>query len=101
MIIAHTQTHLIVGTLVVRGPSNNYPPFAPARRQAVSHVRLARLLADAAYDGDGNHVLCRGKPGTRSMAIPLSRRTTGCRRPKTPYRRPVKRRFPKRTYGCR
>lgn len=100
-IVCHTQTHLIAGARVVRGPSNDHPQFAPAMRQAVRHVRLARLLADTGYDSERNHILCRKKLGIRSTAIPLNRRNTGRRWPKTQYRRLMKRRFPKRVYGHR
>jgi hypothetical protein len=100
-IVCHTPTHLIAAARVVRGPSNDHPQFAPSLRQAVRHVRLARLLADAGYDSERNHVLCRKKLGIRSTAIALNRRNTGRRWPKTKYRRLMKRRFPKRIYRHR
>ena len=70
-------------------------------RQAVRNVRLARLLADAGYDSEKNHVLCRKELGIRSTVIPLNPRNTGRRWPKTRYRRQMKRRFHKRVYGNR
>ena len=87
--------------MVVRGPSNDHPQFAPTMRQAVGNVRLARLLADTAYDSERNHVLCRKKLGIRTTAIPINRRNTGRCWPKSRYRRLMKRRFPKRIYGHR
>jgi hypothetical protein len=100
-IVCHTQSHLIAGAVVVAGPCNDSPQFAPAMRQAVRHVRLARLPADAGYDSEANHRLCRKKLGIRSTVIPLNRRNTARRRPKTQYRRQMKRRFHKRVYGNR
>jgi hypothetical protein len=98
-LVCHTQSHLIAAAGVVRGPCNDHPQFAPAMRQAVGNIRLARLLADTGYDSEANHRLCRNKLGIRSTVIPLNRRNTGRRWPKTRYRRQMKSRFHKRVYG--
>ena len=70
-------------------------------RQAVRNIHLARLLGDTGYDSEGNHRLCRQRLGIRSTVIPLNRRNTGRRWPKTKYRRQMKRRFLKGVYGQR
>lgn len=100
-LVCHTHSHLIAAANVVRGPCNDHRQFAPAMRQAVGNICLARLLADTGYDSEGNHVLCRKKLGIRSTVIPLNPRNTGRRWPKTRYRRQMKRRFHKGVYGNR
>lgn len=100
-LVCHTQSHLIAGALVVRGPCNDHPQFGPTMRQAVRNIHLARLLGDTGYDSEGNHRLCRQRLGIRSTVIPLNRRNTGRRWPKTKYRRQMKRRFLKGVYGQR
>ena len=97
----HTRTHLIAGAATSRGPSNDGPQFGPVVRQAAANLRLRRVLADKAYDGERNHALCRRELGVRTTAIPLNRRNAGRRWPKTKYRRLMRRRFPKRAYRQR
>ena len=53
------------------------------------------------YDAEHNHRLCREDLGVRQTVIRLNRRNTGCRWPKTPYRRAMQHRFPKATYNQR
>ena len=62
---------------------------------------LDRVLADAAYDAEHNHRLCREDWQVRSTVIPLNRRGHGRKWPKTKYRRQMKRRFHRRVYGQR
>jgi transposase len=69
--------------------------------QASLRVRWDRVLADAAFDSEANHRLCREELGVRSTVIPLNRRNRGRKWPKTKYRRQMKRRFFKRKYGQR
>jgi hypothetical protein len=64
-------------------------------------LAIHRLLADAAYDAEHNHALCRQELGIRSTAIRLNPRSTGRKWPKSHYRRQMKRRFPKRKYRQR
>lgn len=70
-------------------------------RQAAALLPLARLLADAGYDAEHNHALCRERLGVRRTVIALNRRGTGRRWPRTRYRRQMKRRWCKRLYGQR
>ena len=84
----HCRSHLIAGVHVCRGPTQDSPQFTPVmRRQAARDVRIARVLADKAYDAEHNHVLCRREPGVRTTAIPVNPRAHPGRVPKTPYRR--------------
>jgi transposase len=70
-------------------------------RQASLGVTWDRLLADAAFDSEENHRLCREDLGMRSTVIPLNRRNQGRKWPKTRYRRQMKRRFRRKPRGSR
>jgi hypothetical protein len=98
----HTQTHLVAGALATLGPSQDSPQFGPVTRQAAQHLgTIDRLLADAAYDGEHNHVLARQRLGIRSTVIKLNRRRAGRKWPTSRYRRQMKRCFHRRKYGQR
>jgi DDE family transposase len=99
-LVGDGASHLIAGCHVTWGPSQDSPQFAPAVRQAARYVHWDRLLADTAYDGEHNHVLCREGLGIRSTIIPINRRNTR-KWPQTRYRRQMKRRFFRRLYGQR
>lgn len=107
-VATHTASHLILGAVPGRGPSNDAPAFAPAMRQAVALLRAAAarprlraVVADAAFDSEAAHVLCRQELGVARTAIRLNRRTAGRRRPQTRYRREMQRAFPWRVYHRR
>jgi Transposase DDE domain len=99
--VCHSSSHLWAGATLTEGPSGDASQFAPCLRQACRHLPIDRLLADAAFDGEHLHRLAREELGIRSTVIPLNRRNTGRRWPKTKYRRQMKRRFPTRQYGHR
>lgn len=99
-LVCHTDTYLFAGCIVSSGPSNDSPEFAPAVRQAHQCIRFRRMLADAAYDGEHNHCLCREELGITESVIALNKRR-GHKWPKSPYRRLMKERFPKKTYNQR
>ena len=94
-------SHFIVSAVATTGPSQDSAQFAPAVRQAAAVLALARLLADAAYDAEHNHALCRERLGIRRTVIALNPRGTGRRWPRTRYRRQMKRRWCRRLYGQR
>lgn len=98
-LVCHTASHLFAGAVVSRGPSNDSPQFPEAVRQAAQVLDIDRLLADAAYDGEHNHRLCREELGIRSSVIALNARRGQF--PSTKYRAQMKRRFPKRIYANR
>ena len=57
------------------------------------------LLADAGYDAEHNHRLCRERLGIPTTLIALNKRGTGRKWPKTTYRRQMKRNFAKTCYN--
>jgi hypothetical protein len=99
-LVCETRTHLLAGAVMTRGPSNDSPQFPEAVRQAAGNISFDRLLADAAYDAEHNHRLCREELGIRSTVIPLNARA-GHGPPKTRYRAQMARRFHRRVYGQR
>jgi len=98
----HVRSHLILGAVPGTGPAQDSPDFAPALYQARRLLRLDVVLADAAYDAEHHHALCRERLGVREVVIPLNPRGAGRRWPKTPYRRAARRRaFPRALYAQR
>jgi len=96
--VCDTQTHLFASCIVTRGPSNDSPEFAPAVIQASRFVQFDQLIADAAYDGEHNHRLCREELGISKTMIPLNKRRSR-KWPKTKYRRQMKEQFDKEQYN--
>jgi DDE family transposase len=100
-VACHTQSHLLASAVVSTGPSNDSPQFPEAVVAARRHAAWDRLLADAAFDAEHHHRLCREGLGIRSTVIPLNRRGRGRQWPKTKYRRQMVKRFRKRRRGAR
>lgn len=100
-VACHTTSHLLLGAVFGRGPSQDSPHFPAATRQAARLARVGRVLGDAAYDAEHNHALCRDRLGIPESVFRLNPRNTGRRWPQTPYRRAMKRGFPKATYNQR
>jgi len=98
--VCDTKTHLFAACIVTRGPSNDSPQFAPAVIQASRFVQFVQLLADAAYDGEHNHQLCREELGITETMIPLNKRRSR-KWPKSKYRRQMKKHFDKELYNQR
>jgi hypothetical protein len=92
-IVIDTRSHLIVGALPGWGPSHDTPALAPVLRQAARLVRFAAATADAGYDAEHVHRLCREELGMAATAVALNRRT--------PYRRAMRRAFPRTLYAAR
>jgi DDE family transposase len=100
-VTCHTKSHFWAAATVGTGPSNDAPQFRPAMWQASLAIPWDRVLADAAFDSEESHRLCREDLGIRSTVIPLNRRNRGRKWPQTKYRRQMKRRFFRRVYGQR
>jgi len=103
--ICDTPSHLILGAVIDRGPKPDPVEAKQTLHEALKHQRFLSLLGDAGYESEAFHCLCRDKLGIRSI-IP----TTVRGRPRTDgkprgvrgkYRKLMKQRFPKKTYGQR
>jgi hypothetical protein len=100
-VACETSSHFLTGATVSLGPANDSPQFRPVMAQAALRVGYDRVLADAAFDSEGNHRYGREGLGVRSTVIPLNRRNRGRKWPKTRYRRQMVRRFRKKPKGSR
>jgi transposase len=99
--VVHTHSHLILGVVTGMGPAQDSPDFTPAMRQAAALLQFETALADAGYDGEHNHRLCREELGVRHTVIKLNPRNRGRRWPKERYRREMRRAFPRLLYHQR
>lgn len=94
-VVCLTQSHLLAGAVPTRGPSQDSPQMPAAVRQAVRLTPIGRLLGDAGYDAEHNHALCRERLGIPHTVFALNRRNSGRKWPLAPYRRSMKRAFPR------
>jgi hypothetical protein len=100
-VACETSSHFLTGAAVSLGPANDSPQFRPVMARAALRVRYGRVLADAAFDSEGNHRYAREGLGVRSTVIPLNRRNRGRKWPRARYRRQMVRRFRKKPKGSR
>jgi hypothetical protein len=100
-VACHTASHLLAGAVFGRGPSQDSPHLPAAVRQAARLLRVGRVLGDAAYDAEHNHALCRDRLGIPESVFRLNPRNTGRKWPRAPYRRSMRRGFPKAAYNQR
>jgi transposase len=99
-VLCHRQSHLWAAARVGVGPSNDAPDFAGVVCAGSASVRWACVMADAAYDSEAHHRLCRETLGIERTIIPVQSR--GSRRwPRSRYRREMKARFARRAFGQR
>lgn len=96
VIAIDTASHFVTGATVATGPSSDSPELPLVMAQASLLIDWDRLLADAAFDSESHHQYCREILGIRSTVIPLNRRNTGRRHPKTRYRRQMVKLFRKK-----
>lgn len=92
--------HFILGYLTDQGPKPDIQDLEPTLRQTSPRVRLEWLTADAGYDSESNHRLCREQHGIRSLIPPKHGRPTD-KPAKGRYRRLMQTRFDKSRYGQR
>jgi hypothetical protein len=94
------SNHLILGYLTDQGPKPDIQDLQPTLRHTTPRVRLEWLTADAGYDSESNHRLCREQHDIRSLIPPKHGRPT--KKPaKGRYRRLMQTRFNKSRYGQR
>jgi hypothetical protein len=87
--------------VVTRGPSQHSPQLPAAGRQAARRLAPHGLLGDAGDDAEQNHRLGRDVLDIPQTVLALNRRNLGRRWPLTPYRREMRRRFPRSLSGQR
>jgi Transposase DDE domain len=103
--ICDTDSHLILGAVIDRGPKPDPVEARHTLYDALNHQRFSSLLGDAGYESEGFHSLCRDTLGIRTIIPTTDRgrpRDDGQPRPvRGKYRKLMKQRFPKTTYGQR
>ena len=99
--VLETRSHLFLSARVSRGPSQDSPQFRPAAKAAAGHGPIDTMLGDGAFDAEHNHAFARQHLGIRATVIPLNRRNSGRKWPKTRYRRQMVKRFRKKPRGSR
>jgi len=103
--VCDTANHLILGLVIDRGPKPDPVEAEQTLHEALNHQRFSTLLGDAGYESEGFHCLCRDELGIRSIIPTTDRgrpRSDGKSRPvRGRYRKLMKQRFPKETYGQR
>jgi hypothetical protein len=104
-LICDARSHLVLGLVVDRGPKPDPCEFERTLTDALRRQPIQTLVGDAGYDSEKAHRWCREQLGIRSIippAISGRRRLDGRpRRMRGHYRRKLRRRFPKKTYGQR
>ncbi len=99
-LLVDCSNHFILGCLTDQGPKPDTRDLAPTLRHTTPRVRIEWLAADAGYDSESNHRLCRQQHGIRSLIPPNQGRPTS--KPATShYRRLMQARFDRLRYGQR
>lgn len=99
-VVCDCANHVILSTLMNRGPSPDVNQLEGTLGPAARRVRIATLLADAGYDSESNHVFVRERCGIETI-IPAKHGRPTSRPPTGYYRRLMSRGFDKTKYGQR
>ena len=99
-LLVDCSKHLILGYLTGQGPTTDIKDLEPTLKQTSTRVRMLCLLADAGYDSEGNHELCRDERGILTVIPPTHGRPT-TKPAKGRFRRMMQTRFNKKRYGQR
>ena len=104
-IVCDCDTHLILSTLLTRGPSPDVNQLRRTLTPAARRASINTLVADAGYESESNHVFCREYLGIESI-IPTTQRGRprldgGVRPIMGHYRQQMAQEFNKVKYGQR
>ncbi len=99
-LVCDCATHLVIAAQPGRGPGADITHLDRVMVDALSRRRIHTLLADAGYDAEWAHEFLRNDLDIRSI-IPAGIGRPTARAPSGRYRRQMKSRFPKKTYGQR
>jgi transposase len=103
--ICDTSNHLLLGMVIDRGPKLDYAEDKSTLLNALSQQKFKTLLADAGYESERFHKLCREQLNIQSI-IPTTQRGRS-RKDATSkavtgyYRKLMQNNFPKSLYGQR
>jgi hypothetical protein len=99
-LLVDCSNHVVLGYLTDQGPKTDIRDLAPTLSHTSRRVRIEWLTADAGYDSESNHRLCRDEHGIRTLIPPTHGRPT-LRPASGRYRRLMQTRFNKTRYGQR
>ena len=99
-IVVDTHNHMILSVIAERGPGSDSGHFKRILRRLPGDIKVRRLLADAGYDSEFNHVHANETLGIETIIPPIIGRKTD-NLPKTKYRRKMKENFDYEHYGQR
>ena len=103
--ICDTSNHLLLGMVIDRGPKLDYAEDESTLLNALSQQKFETILADAGYESERFHKLCRDRLNIQSI-IPTTQRGRPRQdgKPKAVtghYRKLMQNNFPKNIYGQR
>jgi len=75
-VVSDCQRHVILSTLLTRGPTPDVHQLQRTLRPALARVRIDTLTADAGYDSEANHVFAREGCGIETIIPPKHGRPT-------------------------
>jgi hypothetical protein len=93
-------SHFIVGAVANQGPSPDFGYFEPLVLQTVNRVWPKTILADAGFDSEASHELCRDEFEIQSL-IPATHGRPTDKEPSGYWRRQMKRHLAQSSYGQR
>jgi Transposase DDE domain len=99
-VVCDTSDHFILAYQVGRGPRPDTDEFRPLVAETLRRVRLSRVVADAGYDSEANHVFARDENRLRSM-IPAKLGRPTAKPARGRYRRLMQTRFDSQLYRQR
>ena len=99
-VVCDCRTHGILSTFTTRGPTPDVHQLRRTLMPAMDRVVIQRLVADAGYDSEANHVFLREELGIESI-IPPEHGRPSSKLPPTRWRRVMATNFDKPTYGQR
>ena len=100
-LVCHRQTHWLLGLYVCQGPTQDAHLLRRVMPDVHRMIHLYRLMADAGYDSEKNHIFCREKLGIPRTVIPARANAFNRKWPQSKYRRQMRRRFHKIVYRQR
>ena len=99
-VLADTANHMILAVAEDRGPGRDLKHLKKILARLPETIPIKTLLADAGYDAESAHVLCRETYGIESIIPPTVGRQSD-KPPKGKYRKKMKSRMNKTKYGQR
>ena len=75
-LVCDTSCHFILAWRAGRGPRPDVDEFRPLVAEALQHMRLSQMVADAGYDSEPNHRVARHQWNLRTIIPPKHGRPT-------------------------